>query len=206
MQLPGGQHNTTPQLAAARKCCVPLTGSARYMTSVLAAACSWNHETAAARQEVARTHKALKDIQGNIDKVQSSVAAEDAALKAAAEAAQLEQQLEQQVQELLRGLQQRQELLDHELQDRQREEQRVEVSWSAARKLPAVAFAPAQTRALPTPVGAKHIALSQHVSGNQQLFYPCCCRLLTLPVLTNCSSGQPSVQPWQPSRLQSCHS
>lgn len=115
---------------------------------MLAAACSWNNETAAARQEVARTHKALKDIQGNINIVQSSVATEDAALKAAAEAAQLEQQLEQHVQELLRGLQQRQELLDHELQDRQREGQRLQVSWSAASKLPAVAFAPVQGRAL----------------------------------------------------------
>jgi predicted transcriptional regulator len=87
----------------------------------------WNQETAAARQEIARTQKALKDIQTNIHKVQSSVAAEDAAFKAAAEAAQLEQQLEQQVQELLQGLQQRQEQLGQQLQDRQLEEQKLEV-------------------------------------------------------------------------------
>ena len=89
--------------------------------------CSWNKETAAARQEVARTHKALKDIQSNISKVQCSMAAENAAFKAAAEAAQLEQQLEQQLQELMRGLQQRQQHLGQQLQERQQEEQQLEV-------------------------------------------------------------------------------
>jgi Skp family chaperone for outer membrane proteins len=88
---------------------------------------SWNQETATARQEIARTQKALKDIQTNIHKVQSSVAAEDTAFKAAAEAAQLEQQLEQQVQELLQGLQQRQEQLVQQLQDRRHEEQQLQV-------------------------------------------------------------------------------
>jgi hypothetical protein len=90
-------------------------------------ACSWNQQTAAARQEVARTHKALKDIQSNISTVQSSVAAEDAALKAAAEAAQLEQQLEQQVQELLQGLQQRQQALELQLKEKQLHEQQLKV-------------------------------------------------------------------------------
>lgn len=90
-------------------------------------ACSWNQETAAARQEITRTHKALKDIQSNVSKVQSSVAAENAAFKAAAEAALLEQQLEHQVQELMCGLQQRQQQLGQQLQERQQEEQRLEV-------------------------------------------------------------------------------
>jgi chromosome segregation ATPase len=153
-RLPERQHSIVQEhslqlLASALRHWSCLTARWR---ACFAAGRSWNQETAAARQEVARTHKALKDIQSNIDKVQSSVAAEDAALKAAAEAAQLEQQLEQQVQELLRGLQLRQGLLEQELQDRQQEEQRLEVSRSAASKLPAVAFALPQAHALPTPV------------------------------------------------------
>lgn len=99
----------------------------RLQINVTAPACSWNQETAAARQEITRTHKALKDIQSNISKVQSSVAAENAAFKAAAEAAQLEQQLEQQVQELMSGLQRRQRQLGQQLQEQQEEEQQLEV-------------------------------------------------------------------------------
>lgn len=76
---------------------------------------------------MSRTHKALKDIQGNITKVQSSVACEGAALAAAAEAAALEQQLEQQVLDVLVGLRQRQQQLEVELQDAQAEEQQLKV-------------------------------------------------------------------------------
>jgi hypothetical protein len=95
---------------------------------VAACGCSWNQETATARQEITRTHKALQDIQSNIKKVQASVASEDAAFKAAAEAAQLEAQLEQQLQELMAALQQRQQQLGRQLLERQAAEQELQAS------------------------------------------------------------------------------
>lgn len=102
-------------------------------------ACSWNLQTAAARQEIARTHKALTDIQANISKVRLSVAAEDVAFQVAAEAAQLEQRLEQQVQDLLRRLGQREQQLQGLLQERQQDEQQTKVSNKHDEVLPAQA-------------------------------------------------------------------
>lgn len=89
--------------------------------------CSWDQGTAAARQEITRTYKALKDIHSNITQVQSSVSAADSALKAAAEAAQLERELEQQLQKLILGLQQQQQDLQAQLEARQLAEQQLEV-------------------------------------------------------------------------------
>lgn len=70
--------------------------------------CSWNEKTAAARQEVVRTRRALKDIQGNISKVQATVAADEAAVQASLTAARLESELETVLEQLVSVLLQQQ--------------------------------------------------------------------------------------------------
>lgn len=89
--------------------------------------CSWNQETAAARQEILRTKRALTDIDSNIKEIQGSIASTSAALQAATKAAQLEQQLEQHLEELWLGMQQQEQQLHSHLQDNKTSEQVLKV-------------------------------------------------------------------------------
>lgn len=89
--------------------------------------CSWNQETTAARQEVARTRRALKDIQTNIAHVQAAAAADASALEAALAAAQLDAELEQQLERLAAALLQQQAALQRQVAEAQQQEQDLQV-------------------------------------------------------------------------------
>lgn len=58
----------------------------RLLCTVTLFCCSWHHETAAARQEIIRTRKALQDIQNNIRRLSAAATADEAAVQAGLEA------------------------------------------------------------------------------------------------------------------------
>jgi hypothetical protein len=89
--------------------------------------CSWNQETTAARQEVARTRRALKDIQANIAHVQAAAAADESALEAATAAARLDDELEQQLERLAAAMLRQQAALQRQFTAAQQQEQELQV-------------------------------------------------------------------------------
>ncbi|WIA31127.1 hypothetical protein OEZ86_001148 [Tetradesmus obliquus] len=93
---------------------------------------SWNQETTAARQEVARTRRALKDIQANIAHVQAAVAADASALEAAAAAARLDVGLEQQLERLTAAMLQQQAALQGQVTAAAQQQQELQASSTAA--------------------------------------------------------------------------
>jgi hypothetical protein len=105
---------------------VPAPNRTRTLAALLCY--SWNQETTAARQEVTRTRRALKDIQANIAHVQAAAAADASALEAATAAARLDAELEQQLERLAAAILQQQAALQRQVTAAQQQEQELQVT------------------------------------------------------------------------------